>query len=697
MAKLTKKQRKRSRKEEKSKKLSATVDVAEGRVYDFISSPLFVLSLLTVLAFIFYSNTFGSPFQLDDGRIIKDNLAMRDPMNFFPPTGPRDLGSLSFALNYSFGELSVYGYHIVNTVIHALSAMAAWWLVRLTLNTPALKDLHISPVVRLYLPLIVAVFFVVHPIQTQSVTYIVQRYASMCTLFYVLSIALYVKGHLSEAKNRKIIFIVLAVVSAIFAMKTKEISFTLPFVVLLYEFTFFKLDHARLKSALPSLVPMLATVVIIPLSLVNMDKPIGELMGELKEASVETEAISRSHYLFTQFRVIVTYIRLMFVPVNQNLDYEIVTSRNFFAPEVFLSFVFLSVLFFGSCYLLYRSRKRGTPLLLLASFGMVWFFMTISVESSIIPIRDLMFEHRLYLPSVGFFLTFTAGVFYLYGVLDRNKVKLPAIGLFVVLFVVVLSVPLGAATLARNAVWKTEITIWRDVIEKSPRKARGYYNLGVALAATGEKQEAEGLYKTAVKLSPKYGHAHYNLGNIYVETGRLDAAMEHYTIAKKLLPKYERIYNNIGVIYTQRQNYNEALEYFKKALEIAPDFTDSLNNMGVIYGNMGRIDEAFSVYREVLKIDPTFADTYNNIGTLYDGRKQYDLGLKNFALAVKYNPLHVKAQFNLGVSYLRKGDMDRGAEELIKVLRLEPSHGEAKKLLTLVNRAKKEGKKIKVE
>jgi hypothetical protein len=188
-------------------------------------------------------------------------------------------------------------------------------------------------------------------------------------------------------------------------MKTKEIAFTLPLAIALYEFLFLR---DSIKRRLLYLAPLLLTMLIIPLSILDADRPIGEFIGEAGEAARVESGVSRLDYLLTESRVVVTYIRLLLLPINQNIDYDFPFYNSFFDPKVFLSFLLL-VSIVGLGAFLLRCSRSSEPALRAVSFGIFWFFITLSVESSLIPIQDVIFEHRLYLPSVGVFLALASG------------------------------------------------------------------------------------------------------------------------------------------------------------------------------------------------------------------------------------------------------------------------------------------------
>ena len=385
--------------------------------------------LAFLLGSVLYANTFEAGFYFDSLKGIQDNIHIRSPLNLrslWQHYPIRFFTYLSFALNYHFGKLEVFGYHVVNVTIHVLNGFLVWGLAYLTLKTPAMAGAGGLARHKEWIALASALLFVAHPIQTQAVTYIVQRYTSLATLFYLLSLVMYLQARLLNQRRetsgpRRVpsgLCYLVALLSAVLAMITKEISFTLPVILVLYELlfwgSFLRKSRAVDWKRLAGLVPFLGTLAIIPWALLReADKSPGDMIGGLGALSQETEAISRGDYLLTQFRVLVTYLRLLFLPVNQNLDYDYPISRSFDFPVVF-SLLLLSLILGMAVYLLSLSRQPGRSGLRVLAFGVFWFFITLSVESSVIPIRDVIYEHRLYLPSVGVVLSFVGGVFYLF-------------------------------------------------------------------------------------------------------------------------------------------------------------------------------------------------------------------------------------------------------------------------------------------
>ena len=242
----------------------------------------------------------------------------------------------------------------------------------------------------------------------------------MVTMFYLLSLALYVKARLSNKGNiSKTLLFTGSLISAVLAMLTKENAFTLPFAIVLFEFFFLRTKKLSINfrdyRVILLMAAFLGMIIIIPLKFsFSIFKPIPPMLGH-------AYTVTPLNYLFTQFSVIVKYIQLLFLPINQNLDYDFPISNTFFEIRTLLSFLVLLSLIILAIFSFKRYR--------IISFGIFWFFLTLSIESSFIPINDVIFEHRTYLPSFGFFLILTSGIYFLLW----NKHKYLAISIFVII------------------------------------------------------------------------------------------------------------------------------------------------------------------------------------------------------------------------------------------------------------------------
>ncbi|MFC1844605.1 tetratricopeptide repeat protein [Thermodesulfobacteriota bacterium] len=371
------------------------------------------------------------------------------------------------------------------------------------------------------------------------------------------------------------------------------------------------------------LLPFAFTMFVIPATLLMADGSsfsISNIEHSMKSlTSTSAGAVSRWDYLFTQFGVIVIYIRLLFFPINQNLDYDYPIYHSFFTPHVFLPFLFLLWLFFFGLYCYYRSEKskaKNRYGFRLISFGILWFFITLSVESSIIVLRNVIFEHRLYLPSVGFIICFLAAIS-----MATNAIKNKTTVRFVISGIVVAVFILAGMTYARNSVWQNNIVLWEDVVSKSPQKARSHHNLGVAYAKKGRTEDAIKEYIIAIEIEPESAIAHNDLALAYAAQGRLDDAQKEHMIAGKLKPGFVKAHNNLGFSYMKQGRKEEAIREYLLAIKINPDNFEAHNNLGILFAQKELFDEALREFQAASAIAPNNVSVRKNIETIMNLNK----------------------------------------------------------------------------
>jgi protein O-mannosyl-transferase len=379
-------------------------------------------------------------------------------------------------------------------------------------------------------------------------------------------------------------------------------------MVLLYEIFFFR---GAWKRRLLCLLPILATLPIVPSVFISGDSP-GDLLSDVSEGSRLQTGMPRMDYLFTQFRVIVTYLRLLVLPVNQNLDYDYPIYRSFFTPEVFLSFLLLAALFSLALYLWFYPRltphasrlpasntQPPAPEFRLVSFGILWFFLALAVESSLVPIVDVIFEHRLYLPSVGAAAAF-ASVFFLAGQRMANNAN----WCWTLVAAALVVLALGVGTIQRNQVWGDETRLWRDVVAKAPGKARPYNNLGVVLNDSGQYREAMEILSRAIAIDPVYYQAYNNLGYAYIMTGQSSAALPLLKKAIRMAPEFVDPYTNLAGALNQLRQFRESAAFIEQNLPLIGHRVEAHYHLGVAHAFLGNRQAA----RRQLEIVADYGD-----------------------------------------------------------------------------------------
>ncbi|MCL4455823.1 MAG: tetratricopeptide repeat protein [Nitrospirae bacterium] len=662
-----------------------------------LNSPLIHAIVVMIIGIAVYSNTLYSPFMFDDeaniieNPIIKDFVYFKDNTKVYGSTAlsgikdffrSRYVGYLSFAINYRLHGLDVLGYHVVNIAIHIINALFVYWLIMLSSKTPFLKssifDVNNNRKLGGIIALFSSLLFVAHPIQTQAVTYIVQRFTSLATLFYLFSLILYIRSRLEESTAKRYGFYVASLISAVLAMKTKEISFTLPVIVAIYEFMFFE---GKLKKRLFYLIPIILTMLIIPLTFITNNFSGSKNIEEVFKIA----NISQWDYLFTQFRVIVTYIRLMFPPVIQNLDYDYPVYHSFFELPVFLSFVLLLSILGLGIYLFYRSRLASHVLRLIA-FGIFWFFITLSVESTIIPRPDVIFEQRMYLPSIGFLMAAVTALMMTRIPLQSKfavlgKAVMPTVAAIVFIF--------AGGAYARNTIWQDEIKLWENVVRKSYGNARPHTNLGKSYLIKGRIEEAIREFKIALQINPDMQEAHLNLGLAYIRQGFFDKAIEEFLLVLKRNPYYHKAHINIGIAYFELNRFDDAARSFKNATKINPDLAKGYYNLGLTYEKQGNTDSAIKEYKIAMKLDPDMIIMYNNLGVNYFQEGKLDDAIRSYQILIELRPDFVQAHYNLGLAYKGQKRYDEAIQEFEAALKLKPDDVTMKNIGTYLNELKK--------
>jgi len=374
------------------------------------------LCLITGLVLIAYSNTFTSSFHFDDHPSIVDNPTIKRVTGDNLASilmGNRPVVYLSLMLNYSLGGLNVTGYHIFNIAVHIANSMFVFLLMLWTLNLPALEAAYRAKAGRM--ALFGALLFAVHPIQTESVTYIITRTELLATFFYLATFLLFFKG----ATRNNFLYYVGAGVTAFLAAGSKEWAVTLPALLAIYDFLF--LARGDMK-AVAARWKAYALVLLSWLMIYHLLHTTFESAGQ--NASIgfnvsTTSGITTKTYFLTSLNVLWTYLRLLVLPIKQNLDYDYPIAKTLFEFPTILSFIGHLAVLIAAVWLY---RRKGW---LLIPFGVAWFYIGISPVQSIVPIIDIIFEHRAYMPSIGFFIIFVTAWEGLFDWWERRRTEKP--------------------------------------------------------------------------------------------------------------------------------------------------------------------------------------------------------------------------------------------------------------------------------
>lgn len=571
--------------------------------------------IIALAAVMVYSKTFRVPEIFDDSASISRNThithlwpltrAMSAPEQ--QTTAGRPMLSLSLAINYAISGLDMWSYHVFNLSVHILAGLTLMGVVRRTLLTDRLRDRFAKHAD--VLAGICALLWVVHPLQTEAVTYIIQRAESMMGLFYLLTLYCAIRGFHSP---RPALWYVAATVACAAGMATKEVMATAPLMVVIYDVVFLTRSKRQFVRRLGLYLPLALTWAIV----------IALVATAPRSRSAGFDITVRPLvYAQAQCEIILHYIRLAFWPDKLVLDYY------WPAPESFMEIApyagVLALLLMATVVAIWRRPALG--------FLGVWFFVILGPSSSFMPIKDLAFEHRIYLSLAAI----TCGVV-IAGYLLADKLagadKLPVAAALLALVGTVAAL-LGWRSFDRNLDYASRFTIWKDTVEKVPHNPRAHNNVGYAYREMAIE---------AVKSDDRK----------HLQKEYFDKAMHHYNRAIELDPGYIQAYNNRGAAYGFMGQHDRALEDFNASIKLNSDAKMPFCNRGFVY-----------LYK---------AQYAAGTGRYADATRDFAEAKKNFDRAIELDWKYARAHVARARAWTGLGRTDQAMKDIERAIYLQP-------------------------
>lgn len=563
---------------------SAQINGKTGWRYALLS-----LGAIIIVGLLTYANTFSCPFVLDDLTNIVDNpYTMVTDITFGQVANIlksrelfRPVANATFALNYRIHGHQVYGYHVVNLLIHLLTAILLFLVARQAAVLCCLESR--------YFPLLAALLWMTIPVHTQSVTYIVQRMTSLAALFYLLSLYCYIRARLIQRSHpghegSAVPWFIACVLAALLGLTAKETTAFLLLFILIYEWYFLQnLDRRWIRRQYKWILAL--AVISLTVTFIYLEgRPVEKIFS-----AYDQYPFTMAQRLLTQPQVVIYYISLLACPhpARLNLDYDFPLARSLFDPFTALSLAALTGLAAAAVYTAQRHR--------LLSFAILWFLGNLAIESSFLGI-EIFYEHRTYLPSIFPVIVLTSCL------LHRTRAKQAMAALIILMTII-----FGTWTFQRNTVWRNSIDLWLDSAKKAPGNDRPFSHLGLAYGRSGKNLPLaiKNLHTALELCQRRWGEKHamtaihcYNLGEIYRITQDHDQAVKYYRQALTLLdqasglshPGIAAIYNDLAAMQKAGGDIEGAIASYHQALEALPDLSgDSLQtiNAAGIYNNLG--------------------------------------------------------------------------------------------------------------
>jgi len=636
-----------------------------------------IASILLVLVFLSYSNTFHSSWHLDDFHTIVKNSSLHltdlslDSLHktFFSNALNsnklyRPVPCLTFALNWYFGKDNVVGYHIVNIWIHCTTAIFLYFSALEVLKTPKLRKLYETKAC--FIAGLAAGLWALNPIQTQAVTYIVQRMASMAAMFYIIGIYAYLKFRHESSLTKQIGFSFVCSISYLMAIGSKENAVIMPFSLILIEIVFFQSmeslkERKKLWIGIGIIVLLIVSISALVLTSMNGD-PISFISGGYRH-----RPFTPLQRLMTQPRVLILYLSQLFYPspLRLSLTHDVAVSTSLLEPWSTLPGVLFVVSLIGIC--LFQIRKR--PIL---AFSILFYFLNHCVESSVFSL-ELVFEHRNYLPSLFLFLPISVGInqileYYRYR--KRYMFQIVMVSLLFLIF------GLGTGAYVRNQAWASERILWEDEITKNPQLARPYHNLAWGYyQGKGDYQKAIQLYKKSLRLKQ---HNSYgipvtlnNIGRIYYKLGQYEKAIEYFKLAVDEYPQFHAARFQMILAMIKMGECSQALTEVDYLIAKKQNSAAYMNIKGFILLKQQALPQSIRYLQKSLELDPNIADTYLKLGVAYALRGDSEKGKQFLKKANSLLPNDALILLCLAENSLKSGNIRETNSYIDKYIQLK--------------------------
>ena len=618
---------------------------------------VFAFAALFLMIVITYSNSLNCSWHFDDFINIVDNprLHMKE-ITFdsvkraicsdrnYPSFPYRPVAGLSFALNYYVGGLKVKGYHLVNIAIHFLSAIFLYLFIYRSLQ---LKTLQCYGYKAHFISLLATTLWAINPIQTQAVTYIVQRMASMAGMFYIAGMYFYLRARTARDRSLFYLFLAVCFIAFLLSLGSKENAAIFPVSVFLYELLVLQDDPVSfLKKSWPTLSVCIGATFLI--GVFYLYYKTGHFF--ISSADFKNRLFTPGERLLTETRIVVYYLFLIYYPMPNRLcivkDFDISTSV--FTPFTTFFSIVLIVSLLGLGIILARRRP-------FISFAIFFFFINHLIESTIFPL-ELYFEHRNYIPSMFLFVPVAIAIAKVLEIY-RNRISMRVI---IEGFVILVIVGYGHSTFMRNFTWKTEESLWLDALSKSPNLPRVHHNLGKYYADRGMKDKGIRHYQAAIRL--KRGSAretdhltYYNLAQIYLADKKYEKAAQLLRKALKIQPRFSDAYNALASISIKKKDFDLAYDLVIKSLRYNSVNIGAYNNLALILMEKRQFEKALRVLKKAYELDEDNFITTVNLGIANKLLGRFRTALKQFRVALRRNPNEFFTKLQVAETYVYMG------------------------------------------
>ena len=619
-------------------------------------------TLLTMITTAFYYPSLSYPFQFDDLANISKKFDIRFANPFSTWTyNRRWMGEWLNRLNFEIGRFDPFYYRLTNLLVHLLSGILLFFLIlegcRHLKKTNFLSR-HALPIAFTTMAL-----FLLHPVQTQAVSYVIQaRLEGLATLFVLAALLTFLKAFQTGNSILKYLLATISIFIGFASCGTKEITIVTPLLALLLDWFFLAEEKwVGLKTRL--WFHIVFSAVIFGMYLHYLSPQYVSDIATLKVTTTNNrgniitphahDLIKPFQFLISEFKVVLHYLVMFLWPLSISVEYDWKLSENFFSPNSFFPFLILATLFAFAIYSLLKKKYS------FFGFGMIWFFIAIAPRCSLIPSPELICDYKTYLASPGWLFILAIAISFIFNFVLTHIKNIPTwfySNQTQLALTIILLLPIGYSSMNRNVVWSSSIEFWSDITKKAPLKARGHNNLGVALSEAGKFDKAIPRYLEAIRLDRFYSDPFSNLAVAYSVKGEIDKAIAALKQAIRIFPHYPEAYNNLGTLMLKKKDYDSAEKILNIALKLRPYYGKAFYNLGRLYAEKNDDEKSWYYFKKATEGDLDTAEGFFTLGQVSLKLKKYEEAIKAFETSMIRESTSSEIQrsqalFNLGNAY----------------------------------------------
>ncbi len=650
---------------------------------DSIFAKVFPPAVLVFLTGLMYWPSLNYPFQFDDIANIAKRFSIRTENTFSVwARNTRWVSDWLNNLNYRLGGFDPFWYRAFNLIIHLTAGIIVFFLTYALCNLLEKKQFFVKNA--LYISFTTAGLFLLHPVQTQTVSYVIQaRQEGLASLFVLMTLLAYIKTMTTSHRMARLAYGSWFVSAALLSRGTKELVIVLPFLMLLVEWFFVAQEDWQVFKRRFAIGAAIASVFLLAVlyqhswsflkDVLSFNATTVNNRGNILTPDPFT-IITPWMYFISELRVLVHYLAIFFWPFGISVEYDWKIASGFFTSQVLLPALFLTALFGMVIRFLWRKEQ------LIVTFGLIWFYLVMAPRSTIIASPELVCDYKTYLASYG--VLFMMGVWLVQGAYKiAQQLKDRAIWLvsseaqMALLSLMLLVVGIGSHE--RNKVWATAVDFWQDNARKAPGKARVHNNLGVALSEAGRYDESIPLYYKAISLDGYYADPYSNLAVAYSMQNKIDDAIQALRNAIHLFPEYPEAYNNLGTLLLQKGNKEEAEVALHAAIKLRPYYGKAHYNIARLHEERGELELSWESLKRAVEGDLDVPEVYFKYGQMSLKLKKYDYAANAFEWVINKGEGQDQVWFNLANSYYmleRKDEARVIYERLVKNNPLDPRY-----------------------